>query len=65
MPEFDAYCALCGACAAIPYYPDDDEKGHYYDPKVITRDDMQWMDDLRVIGFNPESRSRSKYVSYA
>lgn len=62
MGGYDAYCALCGARTPKDYLPDDDDEGEYYDPAIILEKDMLWMDDVRIICFNPESSSRDKYA---
>ncbi|KAE8450747.1 hypothetical protein EG329_005660 [Mollisiaceae sp. DMI_Dod_QoI] len=62
MGGWDTNCALCGAGFGPFYQPfgpedgvdsEDEEAG--YDGEVLGREDLEWLDKVRVIGFNPEA----------
>lgn len=55
MGGYDAFCAICGAVASGPADIQD------MDEKIVRAEDMEWMDDVRIMGENPESPSLCRY----
>ncbi|RSL39081.1 hypothetical protein CEP53_014331 [Fusarium sp. AF-6] len=74
MGAFDVYCVICGAATneveiGPREQPGDDEdvymENKYYED-VIGDEDMEWFQQARVLGFNPDAAGTSKfYVSGA
>ncbi|RSL45479.1 hypothetical protein CEP54_014253 [Fusarium duplospermum] len=74
MGNFHVYCVICGAATTEVEIgpreqPDDDEDVYMenkYDEDVIGDEDMEWFQQARVLGFNPDAAGASKfYVSGA
>ncbi|RSM06096.1 hypothetical protein CDV31_009272 [Fusarium ambrosium] len=74
MGAFDVYCVICGAATneveiGPREQPGDDEDvdmENKYDEDVIGDEDMEWFQQARVLGFNPDAAGASKfYVSGA
>lgn len=51
------FCIFCGGPAFKPWLDDDaDADDEFtYDRNILKPDDMQWMDDVRLLGYNPDS----------
>ncbi|KAK9769572.1 putative F-box domain-containing protein [Seiridium cardinale] len=59
----DLYCAFCGTVIGAPWWQDDDFP-YAYDTNVLPHEHTGWMDDVRVIGENPDCPLPSKvYIS--
>ncbi len=63
---WDTYCAVCGAVTGKPYGAirdrDDDDGTSGYDPDLLCEDDMEWLNRVRLIGYNPFSLNVDKLV---
>jgi hypothetical protein len=55
----DVYCAFCGTLIGTPFWEEADYP-YAYDADVLTHEDTQWMDDVRIIGENPDCTLPSK-----
>jgi hypothetical protein len=60
----DYYCAICGAPGLGPWseseWGDDTENEdseRTYDPAIVSRESMTWIEDLRVLGDNNDGFS--------
>lgn len=57
--EFEVYCAICGATTIEV---DIGSIGDYeYDEDVIGDEDVEWCEEVRTLGFNPDAPGTSKY----
>ncbi|KAL2073497.1 hypothetical protein VTL71DRAFT_10823 [Oculimacula yallundae] len=62
MGDWDCYCALCGAPFHCfdPFNPDRGESEDGFDPNLITTEDLEWVENARLLGFNPSAPGVSK-----
>ncbi|CAG8971850.1 hypothetical protein HYALB_00001961 [Hymenoscyphus albidus] len=68
MPQHDCFCAICSAsvwCATIrqrkaegdksPELKEDDESERGYDPEIVSKEDVDWIEKLHILGFNSQA----------
>ncbi|KAI1344853.1 hypothetical protein F5Y15DRAFT_363839 [Xylariaceae sp. FL0016] len=56
MGGYDNYCAICGIKMGAVFMDDDSE----IDRSLIQEDDLTWLDDIRLMGENPNAPSQDK-----
>jgi hypothetical protein len=64
----DVFCVVCGVVAGTPDYSDeaarDPDHVNFpwsYDPDIVSREDIRWTEDVRVIGENPDCGMPDRY----
>ncbi|PVH83688.1 hypothetical protein DL98DRAFT_652168 [Cadophora sp. DSE1049] len=62
MGDWDCYCALCAAPFHCfdPFNEEFGERRDAFDPEVISVEDMAWLENLMLLGFNPNAPGVSK-----